>query len=66
MSADGEHGQSLRDEVASILSSGARVDRPADGDSPEAQRADVANLQAAVRELQHVAVRLAEELDRRG
>lgn len=52
---------SMKDEVTRILSSGPRIE---EGVSPEPD-ADIANLRAAVRELQHVVMVLAGELDKR-
>jgi hypothetical protein len=52
---------SLRDEVVKRLNSRGRVD---EGVKVEPE-ADIANLRAAVQELQETVVYLAEELDRR-
>jgi len=52
---------SVRDEVAKRLNSRGRVD---EGVKVEPE-ADIANLRAAVQELQETVVYLAEELDRR-
>jgi hypothetical protein len=52
---------SVKDEVERILTTGARIEEGATLE-PEA---DIANLRAAVRELQQVVMLLAEELDKR-
>jgi hypothetical protein len=51
----------VHEEVVKLLNSRGRVE---DGVNPEPE-ADIANLRAAVRELQAAVVYLADELDRR-
>jgi hypothetical protein len=53
---------SVRDEIVKLLNGLGRVEQ---GVNPEPE-ADIANLRAAVRELQASVVYLAEEFDRRG
>jgi hypothetical protein len=52
---------SVHDEVVKLLNSHGRME---EGVNPEPE-ADIANLRAAVRELQTAVVYLADELDRR-
>ena len=52
---------SVHDEVVKLLQSHGRVE---EGVNPEPE-ADIANLRAAIRELQAAVVHLADELDRR-
>lgn len=59
--ADQGGNVSVHDEVVKPLNSHGRVDK---GVNPEPE-ADIANLRAAVRELQAAVVYLADELDRR-
>jgi hypothetical protein len=56
----------LRDEIAELVSGGdRRVDRPADAAPSDLTSADIANLRAAVTELQTAVLRLAEEIEAR-
>jgi hypothetical protein len=57
--------KSMRDRIVDILNGVGRVNEHVGEDSPEGVQADLTNLRAAVRELQHAVVELAEELDRR-
>lgn len=56
-----EVGMSVHDEVVKLLNSRRRIE---EGVTQEPE-ADIANLRAAVRELQAAVVYLADELDRR-
>ncbi len=53
----------MRDRIVDILNGVGRINEHAGEDSPEGVQADLTNLRAAVRELQHAVVGLAEELD---
>jgi hypothetical protein len=57
--------RSVREQVAAILHGGTRVEEHAGERSDEGVQADLANVRAAVHELQQIVVLLAEELDRR-
>jgi len=50
----------LREEVARIMQNGPRIEEGLEVDI----QSNLTNLRAAVHELQHVAVRLAEEIDK--
>jgi hypothetical protein len=51
--------------VVDIINGIGRVNEHVGEESPEGVQADLTNLRAAVRELQHAVVALAEELDAR-
>lgn len=55
----------MREQVTAILHGGTRVEEHVGEQSDEGVQADLANLRAAVQELQQIVVLLAEELDRR-
>lgn len=57
--------ETVREKVVAILSGLGHVQEHAGEASPEGVQADLANLRAAVRELQGAVLLLADEIDRR-